>query len=124
MPAHPAAAYAQRVLLPFDIDGTLLLEGATPVGEAMSAALAEVHGIDTSEIRSRIYRTAGRTHGEIARAILLDAGVPGRRIDARRGRVREACCDACARLLPDDLSWAVLPGVRELGPTGWPSRRT
>ena len=113
MPAHPAAAYAQRVLLLFDIDGTLLLEGATPVGEAMSAALAEVHGVDTSEIRTDI-PTAGRTHGEIARAILLDAGVPARRIDALAGRVREACCDACTRLLPDDLSWAVLPGVREL----------
>jgi phosphoglycolate phosphatase-like HAD superfamily hydrolase len=101
------------VLLLFDLDGTLLLEGATPVGQAMSEALYEVHGVDTRQIRTTI-PTAGRTHGEIARAILLDAGVPATRIDALADRVRETCCAACARLLPDDLSGAVLPGVREL----------
>ena len=101
------------VLLLFDIDGTLL-EGTAPlVGEAMSAALREVHAIDTSAIRTYI-PTAGRTDSEIARAILLDAGVPRRRIDGLADRVREVCCKACARLLPDDLSGAVLPGVREL----------
>ena len=101
------------VLLLFDIDGTLL-EGTAPlVGEAMSAALREVHAIDTSAIRTYI-PTAGRTDGEIARAILLDAGVPRRRIDGLADRVREVCCKACARLLPDDLSGAVLPGVRDL----------
>jgi phosphoglycolate phosphatase-like HAD superfamily hydrolase len=72
-----------------------------------------VHGVDTSAIRTHI-ATAGRTDGEIARAILLDAGVSKQRIDALAARVCESCCQACARLLPDDLSWAVLPGVREL----------
>jgi phosphoglycolate phosphatase-like HAD superfamily hydrolase len=101
------------VLLLFDIDGTLL-EGTTqPVGEAMSAALKEVHGVDTSLIRTQI-ATAGRTDGEIARAILVDAGVPTEQIDALAPRVREACCRWCARLLPVDLSDAVLPGVGEL----------
>jgi phosphoglycolate phosphatase-like HAD superfamily hydrolase len=101
------------MLLLFDIDGTLL-DGATPaVGEAMSAALEEVHGVDARAIRTEI-ETAGRTHGEIARAILLDAGVPAERIDALADRVRERCCQVSARLLPDDLSGAVLPGVRSL----------
>jgi len=101
------------VLVLFDIDGTLL-EGVTqPVGEAMRAALREVHGVDTSAIRTRI-ATAGRTDGEIARAILLDLGVSTERIDALAGNVRERCCRECARLLPDDLSRAVLPGVRVL----------
>jgi phosphoglycolate phosphatase-like HAD superfamily hydrolase len=104
------------VLLLFDIDGTLLLDGATPVGAAMSAALKKVHGVDTSAIRTHI-ETAGRTHGEIARAILLDAGVPTTRIDALANRVRESCCEAYAQLVPDDLSGAVLPGVRDL--LGW-----
>jgi phosphoglycolate phosphatase len=101
------------VLVLFDIDGTLL-EGTTkPVGEAMRAALGEVHGVDTSSIGTQIV-TAGRTDSEIARAILLDAGISTARIDALADSVRESCCQLCIRLLPDDLSRAVLPGVREL----------
>jgi phosphoglycolate phosphatase len=101
------------VLVLFDIDGTLLEGTEQPVGEAMRAALKEVHGVDTRAIRTQI-ATAGRTDGEIARAILLDAGVSTERIDALAASVRDSCCRACARLLPDDLSDAVLPGVREL----------
>jgi phosphoglycolate phosphatase-like HAD superfamily hydrolase len=104
------------LLLLFDIDGTLLAEGATPVGQAMSAALKEVHQVDTGAIRKHI-ATSGRTHGEIARAILLDAGVSAERIDALADRVRDRCCEWATRLLPDDLSGAVLPGVRDL--LGW-----
>jgi phosphoglycolate phosphatase len=97
----------------FDIDGTLLEGTAQSVGEAMRSALKEVHGVDTSAIRTQI-ASAGRTHGEIARAILLDAGVSTERIDALADSVRDICCRSSARLLPDDLSRAVLPGVREL----------
>jgi phosphoglycolate phosphatase len=101
------------VLLLFDIDGTLL-EGTTPlVAAAMRAALSKVHGVDTRVIRTRI-ETAGRTDGEIARAILLDAGVSAERIDGLADAVREHCCRSFARLLPDDISSAVLPGVRDL----------
>ena len=101
------------MLVLFDIDGTLL-DGATrPAGEAMSLALKEVHGVDTSSIRTHI-PTAGRTDGEIARAILLDAGVSAELIDELADRVRDRCCEWCARLFPDDLSGYVLPGVREL----------
>jgi phosphoglycolate phosphatase-like HAD superfamily hydrolase len=101
------------MLVLFDIDGTLLREGATPVGGAMSAALRELHGVRTSEIRTRI-ETSGRTHGEIARAILLHAGVPGERIDALAGAVCDLTCQAWAQDVPEDLSGSVLPGVGEL----------
>jgi phosphoglycolate phosphatase len=101
------------VLLLFDIDGTLLEGTASAVGEAMSLSLREVHGVDTSLIRTHI-PTTGRTDGEIARAILLDAGVSADRIDALADRVRDRCCEWSARLLPDDLSRTVLPGVRDL----------
>jgi phosphoglycolate phosphatase-like HAD superfamily hydrolase len=101
------------MLLLFDIDGTLLREGATTVGQAMSMALKQVHGVETGEIRTRI-ETSGRTHGEIARAILLDAGIPAHRIDALAGELRDRCCELSAHRMPDDLSGAVLPGVREL----------
>jgi phosphoglycolate phosphatase len=101
------------VLVLFDIDGTLLDGTTQPVGQALSAALKDVHGVDTSAIRTQI-ATAGRTDGEIVRAILLDAGVGADRINALAGRVREACRRWSARLLPVDLSSAVLPGVPEL----------
>jgi phosphoglycolate phosphatase len=101
------------MLLLFDIDGTLLEGTRRAVGEAMLAALSEVHGIDVGEIRTRI-DTDGRTDGEIARAILVGAGVSTDRIDALAERVRDSCCQSAARLLPDDLSDSVLPGVREL----------
>jgi phosphoglycolate phosphatase-like HAD superfamily hydrolase len=101
------------VLLLFDVDGTLLKGTTQPVAEAMRTALKEVHGVDTSMIRPQI-PTAGRTDGEIARSVLLAAGVSAERIDALADRVRESCCQASARLLPDDLTRSVLPGVREL----------
>ncbi len=60
------------MLLLFDIDGTLI-EGTAPlVGEALAAALREVHGVDTSLIRTPI-PTAGRSDGEIARARMESA---------------------------------------------------
>jgi phosphoglycolate phosphatase-like HAD superfamily hydrolase len=101
------------VLLLFDIDGTLLQDTTRPVAEAMRDALRDVHGIDTTRIRTQI-ETVGRTDGEIARAILLDSDVSNERIDALARRVGESCCRSSARLLPADLSSAVLPGVREL----------
>jgi phosphoglycolate phosphatase len=101
------------VLVLFDIDGTLLDARTQGVGAAMSEALRQLHGVDMAAIRTRI-PTAGRTHGEIARAILLDAGVPAERIDALADRVRDSCCRASARHLPEDMSGAVLPGIREL----------
>jgi len=57
---------------------------------------------------------AGRTDGEIARLLLLGHGVPAHRIDERATDVRIACCEAYARLCPDDLSHTVLPEVPEL----------
>jgi phosphoglycolate phosphatase len=101
------------VLVLCDIDGTLLDARLQSNGQALSGALREVHGVDTSAIRTPI-ATAGRTDGEIARAILLDAGVSPTRIDALAGRVRESAGRWAARLLAADLSSTVLPGVREL----------
>lgn len=103
----------QFVLLLFDIDGTLLQGTRQPVGEAMLAALREVHGVDPGVIGTQI-ETEGRTDGEIARAILIDAGVAPDRIDVLADSVRESCSRFAAAMLPDDLSQAVIPGVREL----------
>jgi phosphoglycolate phosphatase len=101
------------VLLLFDIDGTLL-HGATQAHkDAMHEALRIVHRVDADRVPLRL-SAAGRTDPEIARAILLAAGISAERIDDRAPDVREECCRAYARLCPADLSHTVLPGVAEL----------
>jgi phosphoglycolate phosphatase len=102
------------ILLLFDIDGTLLHKAAAEHAEALHVALREVHGIDVTVSARASLSPAGRTDGEIARALLLNSGVSARRIDERAGDVRVACCQAYAQLVPPDLSDKVLPGVPEL----------
>jgi phosphoglycolate phosphatase-like HAD superfamily hydrolase len=110
----------RRLLLLFDVDGTLL-HGATDAHrDALHAALRAVHGIDAAGLSERI-SSAGRTDGEIARTILLDAGISATRIDERHDEVRDACCREYARLCPPDLFHTVLPGVHEL--LGWLDER-
>jgi phosphoglycolate phosphatase len=104
---------ADTVLLLFDIDGTLLHAATEAHKDAMHEALQIVHGVDASRTPLRL-RAAGRTDPEIARAILLAAGISARRIDDRGEDVREETCRAYARLCPADLSDTVLPGVTEL----------
>jgi phosphoglycolate phosphatase-like HAD superfamily hydrolase len=102
------------VLLLFDIDGTLL-SGATEAHQAaIYEALSAVHSLDAHSVRRRLLALAGRTDPDIARTLLLDAGVSAERIDDRAHAVRDACCSAYARLCPADLSRFVLPGVSEL----------
>jgi len=101
------------VLLLFDIDGTLLGRATRAHSQALYAALAEVHGVELQQL-SGVVSPAGRTDGEIARLLLLEAGVSARRIDERADAVRESCCRAYARLCPPDLSEFVLPGIPDL----------
>ena len=100
-----------RLLLLFDIDGTLVSGAAEAHRDAMLEALSTVH-----RIRPKLgaISPAGRTDPEIARAILLTANVSAERIDDRADEVRELCCRAYARLCPSDLSEFVLPGVPEM----------
>lgn len=100
------------MLLLFDIDGTLL-DGATEAHrDALHEALRRVHGVDADRVGLSV-SPAGRTDGDIARSILLDAGVSAARIDARADAVREACCQAYVRLCDSDLSAYVVPGMPE-----------
>jgi phosphoglycolate phosphatase len=101
------------VLLLFDIDGTLVFGATAAHRDAMHEALLAVHGVRAA-VGRRTISPAGRTDGEIARAILIDAGVSARRIDELSDAVQEECCRAYARLVPDDLSETVLPGIPEL----------
>ncbi len=102
-----------RTLLLFDVDGTLVAGAARAHAQALRAALHEVHGIDAEAVRSTV-SPAGRTDGEIARLLLLAAGVSALRIDERADDVRAACCEQYARICPPDLSDTVIPGIAEL----------
>jgi phosphoglycolate phosphatase len=108
------------LLLLFDIDGTLLQGAAGAHRQALHAALCEVHGIDPEKV-GRALSPAGRTDGEIARALLLDAGISAERIDERAQQVRDVCCREFARLCPPDLSNTVAAGMGAL--LGWLSGR-
>jgi phosphoglycolate phosphatase-like HAD superfamily hydrolase len=100
------------VLLLFDIDGTLLLKASREHAEALIAALRRVHGIGA--VPDGRIEAAGRTDGEIARQLLLLAGVSPERIDERALDVRAACAEEYAHRCPPDLSAHVAPGVAEL----------
>jgi phosphoglycolate phosphatase-like HAD superfamily hydrolase len=101
------------VLLLFDIDGTLLAGATEAHREALLAALVTVHGVDPRALHTDL-PPAGRTDGEIARALLLGAGVSARRIDERADDVRAECCRLYGHLATADLSHTVLPGIPEL----------
>jgi phosphoglycolate phosphatase-like HAD superfamily hydrolase len=101
------------LLLLFDIDGTLLLLGAADAHrDAMFEALVQVHEIPRPDAHG--VAVAGRTDPEIARAILLRAGVSAERIDALWPQVQEALVEAYARLCPPDLSRYAAPGMHGL----------
>lgn len=102
------------MLLLFDIDGTLLSGATKAHREALHAALCEVHGIEDPETLRPAVHPAGRTDGEIARLILVLAGVSAKRIDEGSDAVREVCCREYAHRCPVDLSHRVIPGVPEL----------
>jgi phosphoglycolate phosphatase-like HAD superfamily hydrolase len=101
------------LLLLFDIDGTLLGRAAEAHRDALHAALLDVHRIDAQVAHGPI-SPAGRTDGEIARILLLQAGIPARTIDERARDVELVCSRVYAKLCPPDLSDRVLPGVVEL----------
>lgn len=100
-------------LLLFDIDGTLLQRAADAHRDAIFEALRVVHGVTDPAVRHSA-DVAGRTDGEIARGLLVAAGVSARRIDERADAVRVAACEAYARLVPGDLSAHVTPGFEQL----------
>jgi phosphoglycolate phosphatase-like HAD superfamily hydrolase len=98
------------MLLLFDIDGTLLRGASREHAQALLKALHAVHGVTANTI-SQHGSAAGRTDGEIARLILLDAGVSAERIDERAADVQEQCCRLYATMCPTDLSERVVDGI-------------
>lgn len=100
------------MLLLFDIDGTLLIGAADAHRDAIHEALRVVHGVHNPARRG--LEVAGRTDADIARNLLVAAGVPATAIDERADDVRIAACEAYAQLVPDDLSAHVTPGIEDV----------
>ncbi|MEJ7783537.1 MAG: haloacid dehalogenase-like hydrolase [Solirubrobacteraceae bacterium] len=98
------------VLLLFDIDGTLLQKASREHVSAMHAALQRVYGLT----RPARVEAAGRTDLDIARHIALLAGIPAVSFDDGVGDLQVAVAEEYARLVPDDLSDRVAPGVCDL----------
>jgi phosphoglycolate phosphatase-like HAD superfamily hydrolase len=111
--AHDGGTADAPLLLLFDIDGTLLSRATTAHSEALHEALHQVYGVDTRAHRTQI-APAGRTDGEIARVLLLHAGVSARAIDEGTAAVRDACCEIFAGLCPPSLADKVIPGISDL----------
>lgn len=115
------SSYSLRgALVLFDIDGTLLAGAGEAHMTALYTAINRVHGVHIAGLPPVTAR-AGRTDGEIARLMLLEAGVSAERIDDRAGQVRDACAREYARLCPGDLSDKVVPGIPNV--LAWVSRR-
>jgi phosphoglycolate phosphatase-like HAD superfamily hydrolase len=101
------------VLLLFDIDGTLVGGATDAHRDALYEALWLVHRVDARHAHAGL-APAGRTDGEIARALLLDLGVSAERIDERSEEVRGETGRIYAERATADLSHTVLPGVVDL----------
>jgi phosphoglycolate phosphatase-like HAD superfamily hydrolase len=101
-----------RVLALFDIDGTLLLKASAAHAQAVLEAMGEVYGL-TGRPDGPL-QAAGRTDLEIARQLALLGGVSAERFDDGRDDFRVAASEAYARLVPDDLSAHVAPGIVEV----------
>jgi phosphoglycolate phosphatase len=100
-------------LLLFDIDGTLRKGATRAHAAALRQALIAVHHVNPDAAGIRV-SAAGRTDGEIARAILLDAGVSAERIDERADAVCEATCRIFAETCDADLTPFLIDGIPQL----------
>src|SRR3954454_10549180 len=104
--ASPARV-RRRVLILFDIDGTLLLRAHVEHREALADAVREVWGV--RDPGPDAVRAAGRTDAEIARDICPRGGGAGERSAAARATSRAACAEAYARRCPADLRDRLAP---------------
>jgi phosphoglycolate phosphatase len=107
------AADRTPLLLLFDIDGTLLSGASRAHATALRQALHNIYGVDADALshHSAPGAAAGRTDGEIARLMLLDAGISADRIDENAEAVRDECCRLYTSLCPPDLSALLVPGI-------------
>jgi phosphoglycolate phosphatase-like HAD superfamily hydrolase len=102
---------SSRLLLLFDIDGTLLIKASDAHREAIYEGLRETFGV--ADPGAVWVDAAGRTDSAIARGILERAGAEAS-LDSEPERFRTACVAAYARLCPTTLAERVAPGIADL----------
>jgi phosphoglycolate phosphatase len=100
-------------LLLFDVDGTLVFRASREHAVALREAMREIHHL-TAEQAAAPVDAAGRTDGEIARLVLLQAGVDAAAIDAHASDVVALACERYVALCPEDLSDRVIAGIPAL----------
>ncbi|MSX03133.1 MAG: HAD hydrolase-like protein [Actinobacteria bacterium] len=96
------------MLLLFDIDGTLLLDGSRAHAEAVVTALCEVWEVDPPD-KAHGVEAAGRTDQAIARDILALSGIGDDSFEERRDSFLAAAASHYERLVPDDLTDRLAP---------------
>ena len=99
-------------LLLFDIDGTLLIRAADDHRDAIHAAIRRVYRVREPET-ARV-EAAGRTDPQIARAIVMQLGVPALRFEERLRDFKRVAVEEYARRCRRDLSGHVAPGIPAL----------
>ena len=104
---------SDRLLLLWDIDGTLLQRASEAHARALLHALRTVHG-DHLPLEDARVEAAGRTDGAIARDLLLHCGVAPAAIDELVREVAEECEREYEQLCPADLSGFLAPGIADL----------
>ena len=100
------------MLILFDIDGTLLIKASTEHAQGVLAAIREVWDIEIGDLPPM--RAAGRTDLDIAREILLSAGVGNAAFDARSDAFQAASLRHCELTIPADLSERRAPGALDV----------
>jgi phosphoglycolate phosphatase len=99
-----------RVLVLFDIDGTLLLGASREHAVALRDALALVYGVTGAQ---RV-AAAGRTDTAIARDLAALGGIDAERFEAGLEQFKGACVAMFAERCPPSLEDRVAPGMGEL----------
>lgn len=101
-----------RLLLLFDIDGTLLRSGgARAHAAALIQALREVHRVELPDDAVRQVGPWGKTDPQIAREVLAAAGLDGGAFDARREEWAERCWAIYRHADLADLAAGAAPGA-------------
>lgn len=98
-----------RLLVLFDVDGTLLMTGGR-AGRALLGALESVFG---SIGDHRKFRYSGKTDPQIVRELMAPTGVSPEEVDRRMDEVFRLYLAALEEVLPPG-ALEPLPGVREL----------
>ncbi len=99
------------MLLLLDIDGTLVIGASSEHRQALIDGLREALEVEIPDRVLDEVEYSGRTDIAIGRSMLVAAGHPSGLLDRRLGTFMEAACAHYDRLLPDDLSDTVIPGV-------------